>query len=423
MTVLLPIFSLLLSVSFLLMGHGLMGTLLPLRGLADGFSSVDLGVLGAVYFLGFGAGTVIGPRAIGRVGHIRAFTAMAAIICIAVTIQGLAVAPWSWWITRALTGFCLATLYVVIESWLNATSTNANRGMVFSVYTVINLAVITIGQMLTASAEITGVVLFSVATMLFAASMVPISLTRRTAPTPARTVTLRIGYLWRLSPVAVVGGLAVGFTNGAFWTLGPIFAQRQAGDVGMVAIFMSVTVLSGALGQLPIGWLSDRLDRRIVIAITGAGAVLAAIAQVLAAWYWPAGLLPCAALFGAFALPLYSVCAAHLNDYIEEDGYVEAASGMLLLYAIGAVIGPVTASGMVDLYGTFMLFVFTAIIHLGLVVFALGRIRHKSAPQAADKMAFTETLITAGTVANLDPRPDGGESGHASDSESRPEDG
>ncbi|MEC5325310.1 MFS transporter [Aurantimonas sp. A3-2-R12] len=407
MNAILPITSLLASVSFLLMGHGLMGTLLPLRGLAEGFSASELGVLGAFYFFGFGLGTILGPHAIGRVGHIRTFAAMAAVICIAVMAQSLLTVPVFWWVTRAVTGLCLSTLYVVIESWLNANSTNRNRGLIFSVYTVVNLGVMTVGQLLTATAAITDFVLFAVATMLFAASILPVSLSRTSAPAPAHTVRLRLRHLFGLSPVAVTGALAVGWANGAFWTLGPVFAQQETGQAGLVAIFMSVTVFAGAVGQLPFGWLSDRIDRRIVILLAGTGAMLAAIGHVLAARYWQVGIFPCAAVFGFFALPLYALCAAHLNDQVEEDGYVEAASGLLLLYALGAVIGPLIASALMARYGADALFLFTSAVHASLVVFAVGRICWKKPPLPAEKVAFIESLISAGTVANLEPRPEG----------------
>ena len=340
MTTFLPILSLLVSVSFLLMAHGLLGTLLPLRGLIEGFSPTDLGVLGAVYFLGFGLGTIVGPRAISRVGHIRTFAAMTALLCISVMLQAITHSPLFWWMSRGLTGLCLASLYVIIESWLNARSTNKNRGLIFSVYTVINLGVITIGQLLTAVADISSFTLFAVATILFAASAVPVSMTRTPAPVPAASVNLRLGYLYRLSPVAVFGSFAVGWANGAFWTLGPIFAERETGNVAMVAIFMSATVVAGAVGQLPLGRLSDRFDRRLVIMIGSLLSALAGVGHFFAAKYMEAGIVPCAIFFGLFALPLYALCASHLNDQVEEDGYVEAASGLLLLYAAGAIVAP-----------------------------------------------------------------------------------
>lgn len=403
MNALLPIGSLLLSVSLLLMAHGLMGTLLPLRGMLEGYSSGQLGVLGAVFFLGFGIGTVVGPRAINRVGHIRTFAAMAALICISVMWQSLATSPVFWWISRALTGMCLAILFIVIESWLNANSTNDNRGMIFSVYTVITLAVVTIGQLLTTLSDIAGFTLFAVATMLFAASTVPVSMTRTNAPAPSGTAKLRLGYLFALSPVAVVGALAVGWANGAFWTLGPVFAQQETGDVGMVAAFMGATVISGAVGQLPLGWLSDRCDRRLVIVMASLGAAVAAIGHVVATHYMPAGIIPCAIVFGFFALPLYALCAAHLNDQVEEDEYVEASSGLLLLYASGAVVGPLVASALMNHFGPTTLFLFTGAVHSVLVVFAVARMSYKKPTQSADKMTFSDTLISTSTVANLDP--------------------
>ena len=406
MKTILPISSLLLSVSFLMTGHGLMGTLLPLRGLADGFSSTILGVMGALYFVGFGLGTVFAPRLIARVGHIRTFAALAAVICISVSAQGAIIEPVFWSVTRMATGFCLAGLYVAIESWLNANSTNENRGMIFSIYTVINLAVITLGQLLTAVADVADVVLFTIATILFAASVVPVSLTKSSAPIPAEATKLRVRYLLSASPVAIIGALAVGLTNGAFWSLGAIFAERETGSVAQVATFMSLTVFAGAVGQLPFGWLSDRLDRRVVIMIATFGAAMAAFGHVIFARFWEVGIFPCSVVFGAFAFPLYALCAAHLNDKVEDDGYVEAASGLLLIYASGAAIGPLLASPLMDMYQPDMLFIFTSVVHVLLGVFTATRLNvRKSAPDE-DKTSFTDTLVVSSTVANIDPSED-----------------
>lgn len=207
-----------------------------------------------------------------------------------------------------------------------------------------------------------------------------------------------------LSPVAVIGGFAVGATNGAFWSLGPVFAQRAGSNTDIVAAFMSIAIFAGAVGQLPLGRLSDRIDRRTVIALAGVGAALAAGGHVAAAYYWHVGILPCAAIFGFFALPLYSICAAHLNDNVDPDGYVEASSGLLLVYATGAVAGPVLASALMGRFGYEALFVFTAFVHVSLVIFAITRMCWRKAPARDEKMAFSESAVSAATVANLDPR-------------------
>lgn len=404
MKALAPVTALLLSVSFLLMGHGLLTTLLPLRALSEQYSSLQIGAIGAAYFLGFGAGALFGPHAIRRVGHIRTFAAMVAVICIVVLSQAMLTAPVFWWLMRAVTGFCLATLYIVIEGWLNEQSTNENRGFVFSVYMIINLSVITIGQLLITTADPAQVTLFVIAVMLFSASTFPVVMTKATAPVPAQKIRIRLRYLFRLSPIAVIGGFAVGLTNGAFWSLGPVFAQQDFADTGMVAAFMSATVIAGALGQLPLGRMSDRMDRRVVIIFAALGAAIAAVGHVLAVQFWQVGILPCGAVFGFFALPLYAVCVAHLNDFVEPGGYVEAASGLLLVYAAGAVVGPMLAAASMERFGKEALFVFTASVHGLLVILTIYRMCCRSAPRKDDKLAFADSLISAGTVANLDPR-------------------
>lgn len=406
MKAIIPLAALLLSASFLLMGHGVLTTLLPLRALSEDYSSFQVGVLGAAYFSGFGAGALLGPYAIRRAGHIRTFAAVVAVICIAVLIQAMLTMPIVWWVMRAATGFCLSTLYIVIESWINEKATNEDRGLVFSVYTMINLSVISAGQLLTTLADPVEFTLFAVAVILFSASIFPVSMTRNIAPAPTQDVRIRARYLIALSPVAMVGALAIGLTNGAFWSLGPVFAQRDPSDTGMVAAFMSTSVIAGALGQWPLGRLSDRVDRRVVIIGAAMGAALAAGGHVAAVYYWRVGILPCAAIFGFFAFPLYAICAAHLNDFVESDGYVEAASGLLLVYAAGAVVGPMLAAASMDHFGNEALFLFTASVHGSLVLFAIFRMCWRRAPAQDEKLAFSESLITAGTVANLDPSSD-----------------
>ena len=166
---------------------------------------------------------------------------------------------------------------------------------------------------------------------------------------------------------------------------------------------MSATVIAGAIGQLPLGWLSDHCDRRMVIIMASLCASIAAIGHVFASQYMHTAIIACAAAFGFFALPLYALCAAHLNDQVKEDEYVEASSGLLLLYAAGAVVGPLLAAALMDGFGTQMLFIFTGVVHLALVCFAIVRLSFRKPTAIEDKMTFSDTLVSTSTVANLDP--------------------
>ncbi len=404
-----PIAALLLSVAFLLMGNGLLGTLLPLRAQLDLFSTLDIGILGSCYFLGFAIGCYWGPHVVRRVGHIRTFTAMVSAVSVLALFYALIVHPFVWWPVRALTGFCFAVLYMVIESWLSEKSTNDNRGLVFSVYTIVNLTVITIGQMMLAFGNPTAFPLFAVASILVSLAVLPVALTTSTAPAPIVAVEIRLGRLYRSSPVGCVGALAVGLANGPFWSLGPIFAQSNAFVVGTtgIAIFMSTAVIAGAVGQWPLGYLSDKIDRRKVIIAACVGAALSGLGMSGFANEWRSAMFVFAILFGGFAFPLYALCAAHMNDSVEAGGFVEASSGLLLLYAAGAVAGPLIASTMMRLIGPNGLFLFTTLVHSLMALFALYRIRQHARPREADREPFSDSARIALTVAPIDPGSEG----------------
>ena len=399
---LLPIAALLASVAMLFMANGLLGVLLPLHALFIGYSSFEIGVLGTTYFAGFFAGCLLGPRLVRRVGHIRSFAALVGVICALVLLMGLTEARPIWWLARGVIGACFATSFIVIESWLNDRATNSNRGFVFSVYTIVNLTVITLGQLAIMLASIEDLQLFAVAAMLVSLATLPVVVSAAQAPTPPETVNVRLGYLFRRSRVAMVACVGVGIANGSFWMLGPLFGQRESAGVEATAIFMSLTVIAGALGQWPLGHLSDNMDRRWVIVLAGLGASLGAAVLVGLPATGMVTTYAGAVLFGAFAFPMYALCAAHLNDFIEPDGFVEAASGLLMAYAVGAMIGPLLASALMGWFGVASLFVFTAVVHLAIAVYALHRIRIKEPTSEAGQASFADALVMTSMAAEID---------------------
>jgi len=397
-----PILALLISISLLLMGNGLQGTLLPVRASIESFSALDIGGLGSAYFLGFAAGCVYGPYIVRRVGHIRTFTAMATIASCAVLVHAFVLNPLVWWLLRAATGVCFAVLYMVIESWLNEKSSNENRGMVFSIYTIINLTVVTLGQMMLVLDEPTNFILFSVASILVSLAAVPVALQKSAEPSPIESVKIDFRGLFKTSPVGVIGCLGVGLTNGAFWALAPVYARGESDAVATVAIFMSVTVIAGAVGQWPLGRMSDRMDRRRVIVLASGGAVCAGVLMAFLDPVEDALLLPTAFAYGLFAFPLYSLCVAHTNDFAEKTRYVEVACGLLLVYAVGAVVGPIVASLFMRFIGTGGLFAYSAIIHVSIILYAVHRLRSRAVSPAEDHIAFSDAMRMAGMVSSVD---------------------
>lgn len=398
-----PITALLFGVALLLMGNGLQGTLLPIRANLEAFSAIEIGILGSSYFFGFALGCWGGPWLVHRVGHIRTFAAIVAIASSIVLAHALITSPGVWWSLRAGSGFCFAVLYMVIESWLNERATNENRGLVFSIYTIINLTVITVGQMMLTLADPASFVLFGLASILVSLAAVPVALTRSQAPEPIEQVKIRVRTLYHQSPVGVMGCATVGLANGAFWALGPIFAQRDTGDTTNVALFMSIAVIAGAVGQWPLGRWSDKIDRRKVIIVASAGAAFAALVMTWLAQSDNAALTYSVFLFGFFAFPLYALSIAHMNDFVQPESYVETASGLLLVYAAGAVAGPLIASLTIELFGTGSLFAYTALVHLGLVIFASYRMSQRTTAPTEEHITFADALRVAQTVGPIDP--------------------
>ncbi|MFT7536492.1 MAG: MFS family permease [Hyphomicrobiaceae bacterium] len=411
-----PVITLLVSTALLLMGNGLQGTLLPVRGDLEGFSPIALGILGSSYFVGFMAGCFGGPRVIARAGHVRAFAAAVAIASSVVLAHALTVNPAIWWILRAITGACFATLFMIIESWLNEKSTNEDRGLVFSLYTIIQLTVITLGQLMLMTAAPEDFPLFSVASILISLSAVPLALTRASVPEPIEATKIDFRGLYKASPIGLVGCLIVGLTNGSFWSLAPLFVQSGGGAAADVAIFMSATVIGGAVGQWPLGRLSDRIDRRRVIQAAGLGA---AIAGASLAWSMESStilVLASGVAYGVFAFPLYAISVAHTNDFVAPESYVQAASGLLLVFALGAVIGPLVASALIVNWGAESLFLFTAAVHAAFVIYVTARIPKRKRPAEDDRIAFAEAILVSTTTSTVDPLTPDSEETVASDS-------
>ena len=406
MKALAPVSALLLSVSLLLAGNGLQGSLLPLRASLDQQSALEIGILGSAYFVGFGVGCFKAAALISRVGHIRVFTAAVALASAVALIHALVSIPQIWWLLRAVTGFCFAVLYIVIESWLADKSDDDNRGAVFSIYTIINLTVLTLGQGMLVLGDPQDFPLFLVASILVSLAAIPIALSTAQAPEPPQTFQLRLKYLFDLSPAGMGGAFSVGLANGTFWSLGPVFASERMTSfpaTQAVALFMSAVVLGGAIGQWPLGRLSDKQDRRRVIVLSSGAAIFPAIALFWLPDYFALWPILLAGAFGFFAFPLYALSVAHTNDVIDPADYVEASSGLLLLYGAGAVLGPIMASIFASFFGIAAMFLATALIHLSLAGLVLVRITQKTVVIEGEEPSFKESLISAQTTSQIGP--------------------
>lgn len=393
--------TLLVGVAILLTGQGLQGILLPVRATLEGFSTLGVGFIGATYFLGFTAGCWKGPGLIVRAGHVRVFAAMTALASASPLIHGLWVNLWTWAGLRLITGFCFAVLYVVIESWLNERSSNENRGQVFSAYILINMTVLAVGQQMLLLADPAQLDLFALASVLVSLAAVPVLMSRSEAPRPTEEARVDFRKVMRNSPAGMLGSLASGLANGSFWALAPVFTTAYSAEASLTAWFMTAGVLGGALGQFPLGWLSDHVDRRQVLAGISAAAALTGLAIWLTAGQ--VGLLAILGLgllWGALAFPVYSISAAHANDRARPEDYVEVSSGLLLMYGVGAVAGPFLAAAAMQLSRPAGLYLFTALVHTALLLYVwIRRAQRDGATQRQSE--FSDALTSVITASHV----------------------
>jgi MFS family permease len=389
----------LVAAACLLGANGLSMTLISVRARAEGLPDTSIGLLGSLYFAGLIFGVVITPYLIARAGHIRVFAALASISAIAVLSIAFAPAGLPWMPARFVSGAAFCGTAMVLESWLNSIASNASRGRILSVYRIVDLAAVMGGQFMLPAFGVSGPEILIVLAVLFSFAVVPISLTSERNPQapPARLVNPLM--LWRVSPVAMVGVLTIGLTNGAFRMVGPVYAETLGLGLETVAAFVAIWVFAGAIFQYPAGWLSDRIDRRLVlIAFTiGAGVSCVFIAHSMN----EAGLFIGVFLFGAFALPLYSLSAAHANDHAEAGQFVDIAAGLMLAYGCGAVIGPFAASLLMEVFGPAAFFIYTATLHFSLVLFIVVRMTRRDAVPASQRRRFVWLLRTSPMMSRL----------------------
>jgi MFS family permease len=333
--------SLLLGVALLLTGHGLQLALVPMRAQINGWNSADVGYLSSMYFIGFIIGCFTIPRLVSRIGHIRAFAALTAVMTTAILALSLGDNMLFWFLLRLAAGFSIVGLYLVIESWLNSQVENEVRGSVLSAYTAIVLAGLAVGQLLLNAAPPEGERLFVIAGMLVVLAALPVCITRSRQPPEIPTASFSPMLVINTSRAATVGSFISGCVTGSFYGLAPVFGLEIDMSVAQISLMMALGVVGGAVMQLPLGKLSDRIDRRRVIF----AAMLAGTAVAAAGVMLPAALIPgLMFMFGACAMPLYALSLAHASDFVENDGFLEVGTGLLMINALGSIVGPLITS-------------------------------------------------------------------------------
>ncbi|MBO6638291.1 MAG: MFS transporter [Roseitalea sp.] len=390
-----PLIPLFIAAGILLAGNGVQGTAIAIRGAQEGFSTSLIGLMGTAYFTGFLLGCLYITRLLNAVGHIRTFAALAAIAASGTLLLMIVIDPVAWIIIRFFVGFCFAGLFTTIESWINSGVANETRGRVLAIYRIVDVFAVTGAQFLLPGLGAEGFTLFAVMCVMITLSLVPVSLADRSNPRPPAEFKFDLRGIWTLSPLACMGCVTVGATNGAFRLIGPLYAEGIGLSITDVAIFMSVGIVGGAVLQYPLGHLSDRYDRRTVLLFTTAGAVAAGLFLSLGAGTAPLLNYLGIFLFGAFALPLYSLSAAHANDHAKPGEHVMVAAGLMFFFSLGASIGPYASSAIVQAFGPNALFTYTSVVHGALIAATIWRMRARGPVPADARGPFSWLLRTS----------------------------
>ncbi|WP_272010523.1 MFS transporter [Roseovarius sp. ZX-A-9] len=367
--------ALFLSVIFMQLSSGGVGPLDALSGLALDFTTAQIGLLGSAHFLGFFIGCWWAPRLMGSVGHSRAFAALTAAGTIGLMAHMLVIDPYAWALMRVATGICVAGCYTVIEAWLQSKVTNESRGRTMGIYRVADMGASLVAQMMISVLEPASYVSYNILALICCAALLPMTLTKARQPETPTAPRLRPSLAIACSPLAAFGVVVAALSSSTFRMVGPLYGQQVGLAVDQIAWFLAAFVLGGALAQYPAGWLADKFDRRhVLIGLSGA-AIICCIATALLPDLGRNGVMWAAFFFGLTSFPIYSVSAAHANDFAKNDERVELSAALMFFYAIGAIAAPLAASKLIEDFGPSAMFVMIAVGHAALILFGLTRMR------------------------------------------------
>jgi MFS family permease len=392
---LISVLALLVGTLFVFLGNGLHSLLLPMRGTYEGYSETVLGFFGTSWAAGFVLGCIFARRLVKRMGHVRAFSGFISLCAITALTTGIFINPTFWLLSRAATGFGAAAVAMIIESWLNERATNESRGMIFSLYISITLLGIVGGQMAVAFIDIHTPTLFMLAGIFYCVAMMPTLISTAQAPKPLSEISLDLAALYKNSPVSFIGILLVGIANGAWGTLGAVCGAKAGLSPGDIALMMTITIFAGAAMQLPAGRMSDRMDRRYVLAILSGIAFLSGIQMFLLAPVNVITVLILVGVYGAAANALYPIAVAHANDFAKPSEFLNVSGGLLLLYGIGTVIGPSVGGPIMQAFGPYALFGVTATAHVLITMHAILRSRLRAPIPVGERDSYSS--VSSGT--------------------------
>ncbi|MFA5592683.1 MAG: MFS transporter [Micavibrio sp.] len=361
------------GVAMIMIGNGLQGTLLGVRATMEGFPTYSTGIIMSMYYAGFMLGSHFVPKLIQGVGHIRVFTALAAIASTTVLFHGMFPDEWVWGFVRAATGFAFAGMYIVIESWLNNAVDNKGRGKMMAFYLVVLYASMAIGQYMLGAADPGTMDLFIWTSVLISVAVLPISLSSRPAPTFNAPEKVSPHMLFKTSPLGIYGVFASGMASACLFAIGPVYAAEAGFTLPQIANFMAAAIIGAVALQFPIGWLSDKYDRRKILICVSMLAAIACGLALLAAPYNSSALYLAMFMLGGTALTIYGLSTAHTNDHLAPAQIVAASAGLIMINGIGSIIGPTASSALMNITGPWMLFAMMGAVYGSIAVFGIYR--------------------------------------------------
>ena len=394
--------ALLLGILLLMVGNGLQSSLIGVRGAIENFSTGDLSIVTSAYFAGFLFGSRMTPELIRRVGHVRVFAALGSFISAIIILYPTLTEVWAWTLLRVAFGFCFSGVYVTAESWLNNASSNENRGKALSLYMIVQMLGIVSSQALLNVADPAGFVLFVIPSVLVSLAFAPILLT--VTPTPAfeATKAMSLAELYKVSPTGIVGMFMMGLVFAAQFGMASVYATSVGMTVAEISLFVSAIFLGGMVLQFPIGWMSDRIDRRILIFVAALGGALAGVV----AWMFGTSfevLLIAAFFTGGASNPLYALLIAYTNDYLDVDDMAAASGGLLFVNGMGAIMGPILVGAMISVFGPSGFWVYLTGVMLAMAAYVAYRMTQRVSLYADeddyDAVAYAPVLPTGTAVA------------------------
>jgi len=401
--------ALFIGLAFIMIAHGLQGNLLGVRAVYEKFSLISTGIIMSGFYIGYFIGAKNILSLIHRVGHIRVFAAMASSASLVILIHSMYVHPFTWFVARILSGICMVGIYTIVESWLNDRSTNQTRGKVLSIYMIISYVGMGSGMLLLNFQQPESFEPFILISVLMSLSLIPILLTRRKPPSFKKIKNLKIYELYKISPLGIVSSVLTGFIHSAVFTLLAVYAAAMNFTLIEIGFLTFLLTVSGALAQFPIGYLSDLLDRRKIIAICSLlGACAAFVLVFLSSSIFSSPLVKF--LFYAFivlyafcSLPLFSLNLSHTNDFISKDKFVAAGAGLQFAFALGAIAGPFVCSLFMGFIGPEGLFIFLVFGNAFIGLFALYRMSVRSVVDNKDNQFFPIPRSITPTGMELNP--------------------